>query len=160
VSLPFLNALVPAFGFRTIESLTAIAPGPGEVLLDEPLMARLLAAGKCLGRGELELASAAPNVCPICHNDAFTLQGNRATCPICSHQATVEQENDGLRLHFDPIAGGDHRWTPEGLRSHMIDWVKATGPRFLARHPEIKERRAPYRQMDVTWLRPPSAQKI
>jgi len=160
VSLPFLNALVAAFGFRTIESLTAIAPGPGEVLLDEPLMARLLAAGQRLGRGELELAPAAPNVCPICHNDAFTLSGSRAICPICSHEAIVEQGDDGLRLRFDPIAGGDHRWTPEGLRRHMIEWVKATGPRFIAHHPKIKERRAPYRQMDVTWLRPPSAQKV
>jgi NAD(P)H-dependent FMN reductase len=160
VTLPFLNALVAAFGFRPIESLTAIAPGPGEVLLDEPLMVRMLAAGQRLGRGELEPASAPPNVCPICHNDAFTLQGNRAICPICSHQATVEQEGDGVRLRFDPAAGADQRWTPEGLRKHMIEWVQTTGPRFLAHYPQIKDRRAPYRQMDVTWLCPPSTRKV
>jgi NAD(P)H-dependent FMN reductase len=159
VSLPFLNAVVAAFGFCTIESLTAIAPGPGEVLLDEPLMARMLAAGRRLGRGEMESASAPPNVCPVCHSDAFTLSGHRAACPICGHQATVEYEGDGVNLRFDPIDSGDQRWTPEGLRKHMVEWVKATGPRFLARYPEIKERRAPYRKMDVTWLCPPSARK-
>jgi len=160
VSLPFLNALVAAFGFRTIESVTAIAPGPGEVLLDEPLMARMLAAGRRLGRGELEPASAPANVCPICRNDAFTLQGNRAVCPICGHQASVEPDGDGVRLRFDPVTGSDHRWTPEGLRKHMIEWVQATGPRYLAHHPEIKERRAPYRQMELAWLCPPSARKV
>ena len=58
VSLPYLNALVAAFGFQPIESLTAIAPGPGEVLLDENLMAQALAAGQRLGKGELDPAPA------------------------------------------------------------------------------------------------------
>jgi hypothetical protein len=41
------------------------------------------------------------------------------------------------------------------LREHMIEWVMATGPRFLARRGEIKVRRRPYRKMDVEWLCPP-----
>ena len=53
VTLPYLNALVASLGFRPIESQTAIAPGPGEVLLDEGLMAQVLVAGHRLGRGEL-----------------------------------------------------------------------------------------------------------
>jgi hypothetical protein len=159
VTLPYLNALVASFGFRPIDSLTATAPGPGEVLLDEELMAQVLVAGQRLGRGEMEPAPTPANVCPICHCDAFTLNGTRATCPICGCQATIERDKDGVTLGFDPVSGTHHRWTPEGLREHMIDWVQATGPRFMARRSEIKILRRPYRQMNVDWLCPPSASK-
>ncbi len=159
VALPYLNALAAAFGFHPIDSVTAIAPGPGEVLLNEALMARILASGQRLAQGDLEPAITPPNVCPICRCDAFTLQGSRAICPICGQEATVEQKGDGLRLHFDPVTGTAQRWTPEGLRRHMVEWVMATGPRFLARRHEIKARRRPYRQMDIDWLCPPSSAK-
>jgi hypothetical protein len=154
VTLPFLNALVAAFGFRPIESLAAIAPGPGEVLLDEGLMAQALAAGRRLARGELETAPGPPNTCPICRCDSFTLKGNRAVCPICGREATIQQVGDDVRLHFDPASNTNHRWTPERLRSHMTEWVMATGPRFLARREEIKARRRTYRETDIPWLCP------
>jgi hypothetical protein len=160
VTLPYLNALVAAFGFRPIESLTAIAPGPGEVFLDGELMARALASGRRLANGELEPAPAPANVCPTCHCDSFTIKGSRAICPICGRQATFEQVGDDVRLRFDPASGTNHRWTPEALHKHMNEWVRATGPRFLARRGEIKARRRPYRKMDVTWLCPPPSEKL
>ncbi len=156
VTLPYFNALVAALGYRPIESLTAVAPGPGEVLLDETLMDRVFAAGRRLGRGELDPAPAPVNVCPVCRCEAFFLDGERAVCPICARQATVEWGEEGVRLRFDPAEADDHRWTPARLREHMIGWVQATGPRFLARRGEIKERRRPYRRMDVEWMQPPS----
>jgi hypothetical protein len=155
VTLPYLNALVAAFGFRPIESLKAIAPGPGEVLLDDALMDRVLVAGQRLGRGELEPAPAPPNVCPVCYCDSFLLDNGRATCPICGREATIENIGDNVHLRFDPLTGHAHRWTPEGLRKHMVEWVMATGPRFMARRSEIKTLRQPFRQMDVKWLCPP-----
>jgi multimeric flavodoxin WrbA len=161
VTLPYLNALAAAFGYRPIESLTAIAPGPGEVLLNEPLMASALAAGHRLGRGELQPAPAPRNVCPICQCDAFSLKGSLAICPICGLEASVEQDEAGFRLQFDPdldLANGEHRWTPEGLRRHMVGWVMATGPRFMAKRGEIKELRRPFRDVDIDWLRPPVAE--
>jgi multimeric flavodoxin WrbA len=158
VALPYLNALAAAFGYRPIESLVAVAPGPGEVLLDEELMSRVLAAGHRLGRGELEAVPPPSNVCPICYCDSFVLEGERATCPICAHVATVERVGEGLELRFGPAGNADHRWTPEGLRKHMVEWVMATGPRFMALRREIKSRRKPYRQLEVAWLCPPSVE--
>ena len=157
VTLPYLNALAAAFGFRAIESITAVAPGPGEVLLDEALMARALRAGQRLGQGDLAAAPAGPNVCPICCCDAFVLSGERATCPICGQVATVEYDGESVHLRFELASNEPHRWTPEGLRTHMVDWVMATGPRFLSHRQEIKARRRPYRDMDVDWLCPPSS---
>ena len=156
VSLPFLNVLVAAFGFRPIESLTAIAPGPGEVLLDDGLMAEALAAGERLGRGELDPAPAPAGVCPVCRCDSFIIRDDRAICPICGREATVQQHDDGaIGLHFDAASATEHRLTPEALHEHMESWVRATGPRFMARRSEIKARRRPYRAMDVGWLCPP-----
>ena len=40
----------------------------------------------------------------------------------------------------------------------MTEWVVATGPRFLAVRREIKERRKPYRNMDLDWLCPLSSE--
>jgi NAD(P)H-dependent FMN reductase len=156
VTLPYLNALVTAFGYQPIDSLTALAPGPGEVLLDDALLDRLLGAGQCLGRGELEPAPVPSNVCPVCRCDAFVLRGERAICPICALEASVVSDDAGITLRFDPIDGTEHRWTPEGLRKHMIEWVMATGPRFVAKRAEIKERRLPYWGVEVEWLCPPS----
>lgn len=157
VTMPYLSALVSAFGFRPIESVTAIAPGPGEVLLDEALLAEVHAAGQRLGRGELKPAPAPPNVCPICRCESFSVKENRAICPICGQEATIQNEGGTTELRFEQIGKKtDHRWTPEGLRKHMVEWVMATGPRFLARRSEIKDRRRPYRQMEVEWLCPPS----
>ena len=155
VTLPYLNALVAAFGYRRIESLNAIAPGPGEVLLDDDLVARALAAGRLVGRGELVPSPAPPNVCPTCQCDSFTLRGNRAICPICGREAQVAPSGGNIVLRFDPVSDTNHRWTPSGLRKHMHEWVMATGPRFMALRSEIKARRRPYRKVDIGWLCPP-----
>jgi multimeric flavodoxin WrbA len=156
VTLPYLNALVAAFGYVPIECMNAIAPGPGEVLLNEALMASALAAGRRLGRSELEAATAARNECPVCRCESFTLKGNRAVCPICASTATLEADGNGMRLVFESGPDTGHRWTPEALRTHMIDWVMATGPRFMERRAEINVRRRPFRRMEAGWLRPPS----
>ncbi|MFN2290560.1 MAG: flavodoxin family protein [Anaerolineae bacterium] len=157
VTLPYLNALVGAFGYQPIESLTAIAPGPGEVLLDTALMERVQAAGRRLGLGALAPPPSAPNTCPTCHSDAFVLRNDHAVCPICGRAAKLRLGERGVELDFEAGIGTDTRWTPEGLRHHMVDWVAATGPRFLARRAEIKSRRRPFRSMKPKWLGPPSS---
>jgi hypothetical protein len=157
VTLPYLNAFAAAFGVQPIDSLTAIAPGPGEVLLDDELMARVLEAGRRLGRRELEATPPSSNACPVCTCDAFTLNGSLATCPVCGQKAAVELVDGRVVLCFAEVDAAPSRWTPEGLRDHMVDWVMATGPRYMERRPEIKTRRSPFRQMDVDWLQPPAA---
>jgi NAD(P)H-dependent FMN reductase len=154
VVLPFLNAVVGTFGYRPIDSLTALAPGPGEVLLDEELMARVFAAGRRLGQGDLEPAPVPPNVCPICRSDCFVLNGARATCPICGREAAIEHDGRQVMLRFDSVGGAHQRWTPEGLRAHVVEWVMATGPRYQAQRGEIKSRRAAYREKGIEWLCP------
>ncbi|MEJ2736727.1 MAG: flavodoxin family protein [Anaerolineae bacterium] len=155
VTLPYLNAIVGAFGYRAIESLNAVAPGPGEVLLDDELMARTWTAGRRLGRSELEPSPAPPNVCPTCHCDSFILRGDLAICPICGREALIVPSGATIALSFDRASGTNHRWTPDALRRHMSEWVMATGPRFMDLRSEIKARRAPHRKVDIGWVCPP-----
>jgi multimeric flavodoxin WrbA len=157
MTLPYLNALVGAFGYQPIESLTAIAPGPGEVLLDTALMERVQSAGRRLGLGELAPPPPAANTCPTCHSDTFAIRGDHAVCPICGRVASLQPGERGIELSFEAEAGTEQRWTPEALRHHMVDWVAATGPRFLALRHEIKDRRRAFRRMEAEWLCPPSS---
>lgn len=162
VTLPYLNALAYALGFVPIESSTAFAPGPGEILLDERLMGRVLAMGHRLGRGELSPAPAPRNVCPICRCESFSLTRSGTVCPICGLEAEIEESEDGLRLHFSLSTGtgdAEHRWTQDGLRKHMVEWVMATGPRFMAQRHEVRKRRKPFRSSSVGWLCPTPSER-
>jgi len=156
VALPFLNALVAGFGYRPIESLVAIGPGPGEVLMDVGLMARVWEAGRRLTQpaAEPEAALAGMQGCPFCGCEAVLLEANRAVCPICGCEAAVEIRDGSFHLRFASPAAHP-RWSPEGLRAHMVEWVQATGPSYLSLRDSISERRRPYRQTQIPWLNPP-----
>ena len=146
-----------ATGYRPIESLLAVAPGPGEVLLDDDLMQQAWEAGRRLGRGEMEASQPPPNVCPTCRCDAFVLSAEGgAACPICGRQAGVALAECKLSLHFKPEQRSQERWSPEAWQRHIDGWVVATGPRFLARRPEIRARRGSYRAVSLEWLLPPA----
>jgi hypothetical protein len=155
VVLPYLNALAATTGYRPIESILAVAPGPGEVLLDEVVMLRAWEAGQRLGRGEMEPGAAPPNVCPTCRCDAFVIDGGGATCPICGRRARIELADGKPWLHFERPRDAGPRWSAEAWLHHIDDWVVGTGQRFLARRQEIRTRRAPYRAMQLPWLVPP-----
>lgn len=155
--LPYLNILAGAAGFQPIDSMLAVAPGPGEVLLDDGLMQRAWAAGRRLGRGEMEAEPAPPNVCPTCRCDAFVLapEGG-AICPICGRHADIDPSGGRLSLRFEPEEESKVRWNAEAWQRHIDDWVVGTAQRFLANREEIRVRRTPYRAMQLEWLVPPT----
>ena len=51
VAEPFVNLTASLLGFEVVESLAAVAEGPGEVLADAAAMERLAALGSALGSG-------------------------------------------------------------------------------------------------------------
>ena len=50
-----------------------------------------------------------------------------------------------------------HRWEPEALKRHFHDWIRATGPSYLAKRPKIRQLQRAYRLNRAWWIRPPSA---
>ncbi len=153
VTLSFLVSLVQGLGFRPLDGFYAYAPGPGEVLLDEALMARVHQLGQRLALGRVErLSPDEENVCPTCYGDAFVLRGDVAICPICGREAWVAVPDGHVRLAFAAEEGG--RWTEKGLVEFLNDWVIPSAGRFLAHRQEIKARRQHLETMEVPWLRP------
>jgi len=153
MTLPYLVSLVQGLGFPPLDGFHAYAPGPGEVLLDEALMARVHHLGRRLALGQAE--SRPPeeeNVCPTCRGDAFVLRGDVAICPICGQEAWVAVQDGHVHLAFAENEGG--RWTEEGLVAFLNDWVIPSAGRFLAHRQEIKARRQRLEAMEMPWLRP------
>jgi multimeric flavodoxin WrbA len=153
VTLPYLVSLVQGLGFPPLDGFYAYAPGPGEVLLDEALMARVHHLGHRLAQGQAE--SRPPdeeNVCPTCRSDAFVLRGDVAVCPICGQEAWVAVQDGHVHLAFAENEGG--RWSEEGLAEFLNDWVVPSAGRFLAHRQEVKARRQRLEAMEVPWLRP------
>jgi len=150
--LPLLNSAVMAFGYRLADAMMAYAPGPGQVLVDPANAARAAAAGRSLRRaldGDDVRPDFGPGRCPICGADFFRLADAGPECPVCLAQGRWV---DGVPT-FDERP--THRWEPESLKHHFHDWIRATGPTYLAQRAQIKELQRPYRQMDSWWIRPP-----
>jgi len=150
--LPLLNSAVMAFGYRLVDALLVCAPGPGQVLLDPANVERAITAGRNLRRalnGEDVRPDFGPGHCPVCGADFFRLTPTGLECPVC---LAPGQLLDGVPIFGESPA---HRWEPAALRHHFHDWIRATGPAYLALRSEIKDRQQPYRALDGWWIQPP-----
>lgn len=154
VTQPFLNGLVMGLGFRLVDSLYVHRPGPGEVLLDDEVMARIHKLGRRVARGKKgELPEG--NICPRCYGDFFVLEGGEATCPLCGLEAAIELVDGQVRLSFD-LRVEPLPWSYAWQKEHVEEWIRPTLPRFLAHRKEIKARRKRYRAMGEVWIEVPS----
>ncbi len=153
VARPFLNAFLYALGFVPVESVAVFCPGPGESLLDDGIVGKVRELGRRVARGERRAFLAEGNRCPVCDSDFFRLEGAEAECPICGTKARILMEEGRARLDFS--GGLSDRWTSEGLRKHLNEWIRETGVRFMAVRQQVKERRQPLEGMELTWLKPP-----
>ncbi|MBN1611364.1 MAG: flavodoxin family protein [Polyangiaceae bacterium] len=150
--LPILNGLVMAYGFRLVDSMIAYAPGPAEVLLEHQNVSRATAAGR-----KLRLALAGqdlrpdfgPGRCPVCGSDLFRIVDSVVECGVCMAKGKL----------VDQVATFEsrpaHRWEPEALRHHFHDWIRASGPSYLAKRPEVRRLQRAYRLNKPWWIRPP-----
>lgn len=153
VTQPFLNCLVMGLGFRLVDSHYVHRPGPGEVLLDDEVMARIDELGRRVARGERGKPPEG-NICPCCYGDFFVLEGGKATCPLCGLEAAIELVDGQVRLSFD-LRVEPLPWSYAWQREHVEEWIRPTAPRFLAHREEIKARRKRYRAMGDIWLKIP-----
>jgi len=143
---PLTNQLAMLLGGRLLGGMTAYAPGPGEVLLDEEAVRRAVDLG--LAVLEDRPLPAPGGVCPVCHLpfDEDAEGGTRSvptrTCPFCRHDPSRPR---------DP-----HRFTVAGLAHHMADWMLPSRERFLAQRERIREVRATRLGFEPQRIRPPA----
>jgi hypothetical protein len=148
---PFNNALALGLGCQLLGSMTAYAPGPGEVLLQPDVLARARDLGRRLLTGEP--VPQPEGACPACGADFFRIEGNSVICPVCGQTGELRITGAGTVIDFHP-PDPSGRWTRPGLYEHVQDWIIPSGERFMARRFEVKAGRARYDGQPVEWIRP------
>jgi multimeric flavodoxin WrbA len=151
-ALPMLNVFMFTCGLRVIDQVMFYAQGPGEILLDESAMKR----ARKVGSNVFEAASKPVEkrtyvgdrgVCPVCHQNLFSVKDGMLECALCQAKAEFETVNSETKLVFDPETLKDHRWSEEALLEHFSLAVLPSGPRFLKERDEIRKRARKYRNL-------------
>jgi len=148
-SLPMLNVFMLSCGLRVIDQVMFYAQGPGEVLLDDLAMER----ARRLGSNIFEAASRPAEkrtylgdsgLCPVCHQNLFSVKNGMLECALCQAKAKFETVNGKARLVFDSKTLKDHRWSEVALFEHFSLAVLPSGPRFQSEKDEIRKRASKY----------------
>jgi len=149
-TLPMLNVFMFTCGLRVIDQVMFYAQGPGEILLDDLAMER----AKKLGSNVFEAASQPAEertylgdqgLCPVCHQNLFSVKEGVLECTLCRAKAKFEVVNGEIKLVFDPETLKGHRWSEETLLEHFSLAVLPSEPRFLKERDAIRKRAHKYR---------------
>ncbi|MFQ5836224.1 MAG: flavodoxin family protein [Candidatus Bathyarchaeia archaeon] len=149
-TLPMLNVFMFTCGLRVIDQVMFYAQGPGEILLEDSAMKRAMK----LGSNVFEAASKPveertyigdQGVCPVCHQNLFSVKDGILKCALCQAKAEFKTVNGETKLVFDPETLKGHRWSEEALLEHFSLAVLPSGPRFLKERDEIRKRARKYR---------------
>ena len=149
-ALPMLNVFMFTCGLRVVDQVMLYAQGPGEVLLDDLAMKRV----RKLGSNVFEAAGkpveertylGEQGVCPVCHQNLFSVKDGVLECALCEAKAEVKTVKGKTKLVFDPETLKGHRWSEKALMEHFSLAVLPSGPRFLKERDEIMKRARKYR---------------
>lgn len=149
-ALPMLNVFMFTCGLKVIDQVMFYAQGPGEILLDGSAIKRARRVG-----GNIFEAVSKPTeertyvgdqgVCPVCHQNLFSVKNGILECALCQAEAEFKAMNGETKLFFDPETLKGHRWSEEALLEHFSLAVLPSGPRFLKERDEIRKRARKYR---------------
>ncbi len=153
-----LNALfLRALGYTIVDQFMVYGQGPGEAVYHQETLERAREKGRAMveqiSQGKVEyLGEEGPTSCPYCHNSLLLL-GSSATvkCPNCGIVGNIKTTAKGISVEWAPTPD---RWTEEEVIRHFEYQVLPSGPKFIERRREIRERTAPFRQFS-----PPSPGK-
>ena len=149
-ALPMLNVFMFTCGLMVIDQVMFYAQGPGEILLDDSAMKRAREVGsnvfEAAGKpAEKRNYVGGQGVCPVCHQNLFSVRNGILECALCQAKAEFKTVNGRTKLVFDPEILKSHRWSEEALLRHFSLAVLPSGPRFLRERDEIKKRARKYR---------------
>jgi multimeric flavodoxin WrbA len=148
-TLPMLNVFMLTCGVRIIDQVMFYAQGPGEILLDDSAMER----ARRVGFNVFEAANKPPEkriyvgekgVCPVCHQNLFSVKNGTLVCALCQARAEFRTENQKTKFVFDPQSLKNHRWSEEALLANFSLAILPSGPRFLKEREDIGKRASKY----------------
>ncbi len=146
-ALPVNALFLRALGYFIVDQFVIYGQGPGEVIYQEEGMRRAKNGGRALVealRGEKRyLGEAAPFSCPYCHNTLLQFTNStKVKCPNCGIVGKL-----GIKGGRCTIEWGEapDRWIEKQVIWHFEQQVLPSGPRFMEKRREIRDRTAPYR---------------
>ncbi|MHB8926285.1 MAG: flavodoxin family protein [Bacillota bacterium] len=145
LAVPLVSEFALILGGRLVGSLTAYAPGPAQSLVDPENAAAAHRLGRAVATGEVLPPPA--GACPVCHGRVFTpVEQGEVECPLCLVRGRLEDSPAGgpPQVVFPPEATVDHRWTPERMVKHFIEWIVPTREMFTKDFKTIREARRKY----------------
>jgi multimeric flavodoxin WrbA len=137
VARPAINMTVSLLGFDIVESMSLVAEGPGEVLMEGRTAERLENAGRLLARGEKRVESAVAAACPVCASDFFRVEPPDIVCPVCGSIGDLAVYASERR--FERRAG-EVRWGLSWLDRHIASWMEPSLERYRDRRRQVLRR--------------------
>lgn len=135
IAEPFVNMVVSLLGFRIVDSLSLVAEGPGEIIMEPAIASRLEEIGRALARsGDIETPEGRADVCPVCRSDFFTIEPPSIVCPVCGLRGDLETYTRENRF---VETGGELRWGTDWLHGHIDAWVRPSVARYRANRKRI-----------------------
>lgn len=153
LGLEILNTLPLAYGYSLVDYLEAYAPGPGETLLDDEIVARAYRLGfSVVGatEGKPEKKAPLPGQCPVCYGKAFRLaEPGEVHCCTCGIRGTIIPDENNWKIDFDRTDMSNHFWTFNHRREHLEQWVIPSKDVYLGKREAVKGKIKKYR--DLKW---------
>jgi hypothetical protein len=148
-ALPMLNVFMLTCGVRIIDQVMFYAQGPGEILLDDSAMERARRVGFNVFEAankpsEKRIYIGEQGVCPVCHQNLFSVENGTLVCALCQAKAEFKTVNEKIKFVFDPESLKSHRWSEEALLKNFSLAIMPSGPRFLKEREQIKKRASKY----------------
>ncbi len=156
-ALPINALFLRALGYTIVDQFMVYGQGPGEVVYHEEAIMRARKGGKTvveqLSKGKAEyLGEETPYSCPYCHNTLLLfLDEERVKCPNCGIVGKLRTNGQGHWVEWEKTP---NRWIEKEVIWHFEHQVLPSGPRFMKRRREIREKTVHYRQFS-----PPCTEK-
>lgn len=158
LALESINITLLAQDIKVIDQILATrAPRPGQVLLDEPIVARANRLGENMVKGiqnynEVKfLGDEALGWCPVCHSNVLSLgqphwndPGFAIECPICHCGGDlVKDENGKWRFIIENDGERKSMLDGRGAKDHYFE-IQATMKTYFEKMPEITAKKPKY----------------
>ncbi len=149
-TLPMLSIFMFSCGVRVIDQAMFYGQGPGEILLKESAMQRAKEIGSNVfnavsDTGKAEAYFGEKGVCPVCHQNLFSIEADGLVCALCQAKAALTKSDGQTELVFNQETTGNHRWSEQSLIENFAVAILPSGPRFLEKRSEIAEKAQRYK---------------
>lgn len=153
LGLEILNLFPMAYGYDIVDYLEAFAPGPGETLLNDEVVAGAHQLGYSVVRameGKTEKKEPLPGQCPVCYSRAFRLSApEEVRCCTCNTRGKVIPDKNSWKIDFNREDISDHFWKISHRIKHLNEWIIPTKDVYMKKREAVKGSLQKYR--DLKW---------